>query len=268
LTPIDELIGRASLLDNALPLRGGFGLDLALAHALRVHRDEDLDKTASNSGVPPWPIFVVVDRKALLKKESLPLTERWADVLPVFQLFEIDTDGQCKSVRETLPVATTWLRAGASVRPLGGGGPAHFPAGNAASRLEYWSPKEGAWTPVSEIALHAEGSPWAQTARLEARERDYACSPGEGSGGYREIVGASKSSGILLPETSYIAVENSAQWRVLERAEKTKLGQNAALEHVETPAPPAVWIGVGFGLWLGVRRWRSKHRRLSTGVTV
>jgi hypothetical protein len=262
LTPIDELIGRAALLENALPLRGGFGLDLALAHALRIHRDEDLDKAGSNNGVPPRPIFVMVDRKALLKNERLPLSERWSDVLPVFELFEIDTDGLCKSVREASPVATTWLRSGATVRPLGGVCPAQFPGGNTVKALEYWSPKEGAWLPVSEIALHAEGSPWAQAARLEARERDYACSPGDGSGGFREIVAASKSSGILLPETSYIAVENSAQWRVLEGAEKTKLGQNAALEHVETPAPPAIWVGLGFGLWLAVRRWCSKHRLL------
>ncbi|MFT3867659.1 MAG: MSEP-CTERM sorting domain-containing protein [Nibricoccus sp.] len=256
LTPIDQLIGSPEPLRSALPLRGGFGLDLALAHALRLHRDEDLDKAESARKIPARPIFVVAARKALLKQESLPLTERWTDILASFELHVIDATGQCQPVIQTGAASTIWLRKGASIRPIKELRGAQFPAStrNGAGALEYWSPSEKVWRVVSNNGIHKEGSPWSQAARLEMCEGEFARSPGENPDGYREVVEASKTSGILLPETSYIAVENAAQWRMLEKAEETKLGQNAALDHVETPAPPIVWVGLGFGLWLLIRR--------------
>jgi hypothetical protein len=56
-------------------------------------------------------------------------------------------------------------------------------------------------------------------------------------------------------------VENPAQWRMIDVSERKKLEQNAALNFKEAPAPSWVWLGAGFGLWLGFRRRRALSRR-------
>jgi hypothetical protein len=76
-----------------------------------------------------------------------------------------------------------------------------------------------------------------------------------------ELVKSSRESGILIPATSYIVVENQAQWRMLERSERTKLNQNEALEFLETPAPSAFVLFGGLALWFfGRRAKRSRPR--------
>ena len=68
--------------------------------------------------------------------------------------------------------------------------------------------------------------------------------PSESDTNLPEVVHLSRESGILLPATSYIVVENSAQWKMLELKEKQKLKNKKALEFtdtVETPEP-STWI--------------------------
>jgi len=72
------------------------------------------------------------------------------------------------------------------------------------------------------------------------------------------IVKASRETGVLVPLTSYIVVENQAQWEMLKRKEKQSLKADHALEfdeHQESPAPPVAWL-VPVALLL---LWR--HRR-------
>ena len=68
----------------------------------------------------------------------------------------------------------------------------------------------------------------------------------------KSIVATSRETGILLPATSYIVVENSAQWKMLQMKEKQKLGSLEALEFMETPEP-GFWILLA-GLLLFGRR--------------
>ena len=73
---------------------------------------------------------------------------------------------------------------------------------------------------------------------------------------------ASRESGVMLASTSYIVVENSAQWRILEVSERKKLDQNSALDFKEAPAPSAAWLILGFGIWWGLRRWWFARRAI------
>lgn len=255
LTPLSEQAGSSVDLGALLPLRGGLALDLALAHAIRLHRDRDLDR--AGSAAPVRPVFVVLSRKAAVRNERLPLSQRWAALLGQFELHEISSDGGFVTQFNRFGPDFVWMRQEGIVRPLTAGRAAWFPGAGNGAKLEYWSASSGAWLPVSGSQIHPANSVWSRAARLEAREQDYAFSPGDAGVTLKELVAESRASGQLLPETSYIAVENSAQWRTLESAEKTKLGKNAALEFVETPAPPAVYVALSFMLWLIVRHWRK-----------
>ena len=82
--------------------------------------------------------------------------------------------------------------------------------------------------------------------------------PGDAATDLKSLVQASRETGVLLATTSYIVVENSAQWRTLEASEKQKLGQNTALAFRETPAPPALWLAGAFIIYL-VTRARKKR---------
>jgi len=59
-----------------------------------------------------------------------------------------------------------------------------------------------------------------------------------------EIVRLSRGSGILVPSTSYLVVENPAQWKALELKEKQKLANREALEFTDSPEP-STWILLG-----------------------
>ncbi len=75
------------------------------------------------------------------------------------------------------------------------------------------------------------------------------------------IVEHSRDSGVLLPDTAYIVVENTAQWKVLEQKEGKKLKGNHALDHMKTPEP--IWLVViAYGGYLLYGQLRQRRRRL------
>ena len=65
---------------------------------------------------------------------------------------------------------------------------------------------------------------------------------------YTRLVNESKKTGIMLPLTSYIVLESSSQWKMLERVEKNKLRNRSELEknEVDAPAPSAWLLIIGF----------------------
>jgi len=267
LTPLGELAGNPALtadMAHVLPLAGGFAADLALARALRQHRDLDLDRPAPAGAapVPPRPIFVILSRTAKARLFDLRVTDAWVDVVPGLEIQELGTVGgligQRPAARETAPL----LRLGGSVRPLVTGRAVRFEGAAADdARLEFWSAEKSAWQPVPGVGRRETDTAWAQAIGLHLRQQDLSRMPGNGGVDPTALVRASRASGVLLASTSYIVVENSAQWKMLELSERRKLGQNTALDFKETPAPPALWVVVGFGLWLGFRRWRKSPGR-------
>ena len=72
-----------------------------------------------------------------------------------------------------------------------------------------------------------------------------------------EIVARSRTTGVLVPLTSYIVVENSAQWKMLKRKENQALGADYALEFdefMESPAPSILYLIPVLFILLYVRR--------------
>jgi hypothetical protein len=257
LTPLEQLpgLGQAGW-PRQMPAAGGLSLDTALAHALRQHREADLEGSAH--GLPPHPVFVVIGKTAKPRRLELPLTQAWCDVVQSLDLQEFGTDGTHVVQREGKPGAVPLLRVGDSVRPLVAGRALRFSGGDSKHPLEYYDSATAQWGAVHDMVTRPADSPWGQAVALQLRHQDHQRSPGSPGDGLPALVAASRASGILIPATSYIVVENSAQWKALEAGEKQKLGQNASLDFVETPAPPTLWIALGFGAWLVLRHRRRR----------
>ena len=123
-----------------------------------------------------------------------------------------------------------------------------------------------AWQRLPDVTRQAATTAWSRAVPLQLQQQDHDRNPGGSGVELPSLVRSSRESGILLASTSYIVVENAAQWRMLELSERQKLGQNAALDFRETPAPPAAVVAVGFGLWLLWRHWRGKRRSAATAA--
>ena len=255
LTPIGDLFARQPPdLDRVLPLSGGLALDLALAQGIRQHCEAELDGCTSMDRIPPRPIFVILSRKAGPRTLVLDLANAWLDLLPGLELHELGADGVLVTHRECAVSVRPLLRIGNSVRPLVPGVAARFKAVAESDRLEYWDPATSAWAPVPDANRQASSTPWSRAVSLQLQQQDHARDPGGSGIDLKALVKASRESGVLLAATSYIVVENSAQWRMLELSERQKIGQNAALDFREAPTPPALIIGLGLGLWILLRR--------------
>jgi hypothetical protein len=86
--------------------------------------------------------------------------------------------------------------------------------------------------------------------------------PSLGTAGLTQTVKRSRESGVLVASTSYIVVENSAQWKMLERKQNQKLRNSVALE-VEAVPEPSTWCLITLsGIFLVLcHRQRAKADR-------
>jgi hypothetical protein len=264
--PEADAVTAASL--EALPLRGGFAFDLALAQAIRRHRDVDLDgNSAAGTAVPPRPVFVILSRKNTSQAPMPGVAEAWLDLLPALEIRSFDAAGSYVSWPasgggDALPL----MRVGQSIRTLVPGRMPRFGSAPVDAPLEYWSPAEQRWQAVDSLARVDAGAPWAKAAALHLAQQDHDRTPGDSGVDLKALVKQSRETGVMLPSTSYIVVENSAQWRMLDVAERQKLDQNSALSFKETPAPSWVWMAAGLLAWLGFRKWRSLRLRAAVSL--
>ena len=254
------LPSESALLDT-LPLRGGLVADLALAQAIRKHRDTDLDAPIPGDAPPVRPVFVILGRKLATVAPKLEVAKAWDDLLPALEIYAMDASGALTVLQSGGRAEKPLLRLGNSVRPLVSGRPVRFKAAGPDARLEYWESASGSWKPVDGVTTATDGAPWSRAVTLQARQQDHDRTPGDAAADLKTLVKESRESGVMLASTSYIVVENQAQWRMLDMSERKKLDQNAALNFKEAPAPSWVWMAGGFALWLWLRR-RWAVRRL------
>ena len=260
LTPLDELIAHPPAdLERALPLSGGLALDLALAHGIAQHGAAELDDSTSADRIPPCPVFVILSGNAGPRTLELGVSNAWSDLIPGLELHELGADGTLVTHRQPPTLAMPLLRVGDSIRPLVPGLATRFNATAESSHLECWDPAMSAWTLVPGMTCQSESTAWSRAVSLLLQQQDHARDPGGSDVDLRTLVKASRESGVLLAATSYIVVENSAQWRTLELRERQKLGQSAALDFREAPAPPALVVGLCFGLWILLRHRRNRR---------
>ena len=262
LTPISAL-GRETAKEIAakLPQRGGFVPDLAIAHALRLHRDFDLDGAALGGRPPPRPVVVILSGSLSAQPMNLPTSDAWANVSAGFEVYQIDRSGRLVLQHGAEPSATAIVRRGRSVRPVPPDSSVVFNATEDAP-VEYWSDAGQRWLLLPDIVYQPATALWARAAALQAETQHHAENPGGKRTTAANLVAASRALGVVTPLTSYIVVESSGQWKMLDVAERQKLGQSAALEFQEAPSPSALAVGIAFAGYLALRA-RRKHRHRS-----
>ncbi len=259
LTPLDELPERMRAYDRAMAPAGGLLLDLALAHGLRQHASQELDVATPSLAPPPRPIFVVLGKTAAVRTLAAPLATAWSDVVPGLEVHDYGDDGTFRtSLAQTSAAAVPLVRAGRSLRPVRGPAPVRFIS--TPDPIEYWAAVERRWLPVADLRSRSQPGAWGRAMSLLLRQHDAERNPGGAGDDRRSLVLAGRDAGLMTHATSYIVVENAAQWKLLDVGERRKLAQNDALDHVETPAPGWAWLACGFAIWLAVRRWCSRPR--------
>jgi hypothetical protein len=250
---------------DSLPIEGGFDLDKTLAHTIARYSSAVLNESPSQT-LPPEPIFIIVGRRALEQLPKLNKTRTWQANLSALQVYSVGAgDTELQQLTPDVDLAAPMIRIGTSLRP------AHHRRSLIFDNLsdigtrtpQYYDPASvEKWRPL-QCDQHNGNDAWTQAIELWVQNHRYAASPGSAASTLKDLVTASRSSGILLPATSYIVVENAAQWRMLENKQKQKLEQHEALDFLETPAPHGLLLPIGFALWLGGRKLRARAKTLS-----
>jgi hypothetical protein len=261
LASLDELEKRAfAPLDRLLPARGGLALDLIVARGLRQFRDSELNAWKPENTVPPRPVFVVVGKKAAARTIDWDLTNAWSEgIAPEMELVELDTANGQFIHRAYSGIPPVLVRLGSSIRPWVAQRPVCFENSERDAEVRVWSQSDRAWRPLAKVRRAQGKAAWLSAASLERQHQELIRHSKTERSAAATLVSASRESGILLPVSSYIVVENSAQWKMLEQSQKTKLAQNSALEFKETPAPGLAWIAAGLLIWWVLRRrWKGR----------
>jgi len=117
------------------------------------------------------------------------------------------------------------------------------------------------YRPVAHTSLPAD-SAYARGAALWEQCRRTSYEPATLTAARAGIVQASRDTGILTPLTSFIVVENQAQWEIMKRKEGQALKAHQALafdefvESMESPEPSILWF-----LPVVYLLWRKKRKR-------
>jgi len=158
------------------------------------------------------------------------------------------------------------LRAGAETHPCIGRSAACliFPSAGDGQGLELLTLRPGLAraAPVPGLLVVSAESRWAQGAAAWRLQRSWDRLPVPARNAVRrEALAASRASGVLTPGGSYIVVENSMQWKMLEVKQWQTLAGNAALDLVESPAPGwlPVLIACVLSAWIFARIRRRKR---------
>lgn len=248
-----------SQLDHALREEGGFLGDLALARALRRHVEQDLNRWTREAELPPRPIFVVISDHAAARTWELELTNHWQHFEVDSPIEELGADGTTFTHRPGETFRRPLIRSGTAIRPVLPQQTLLLPRASAGAPLFYATPSSAGitWKPLAAIESAAPDSAWSKGMAIQAAHETFARNPGKSTAKLGDVVAQSREANVLTPATSYIVVETAAQWQRLAEVEDQKLGQNSALDVLEAPAPPIVWVALGF---LGWAAWQRRRR--------
>ncbi len=139
-----------------------------------------------------------------------------------------------------------------------------------AGTVEVLAAESGEFVRLQPDIEFAADSIYARGMQLWADYRSTVYDPPSADEARKGLIAEARDIGILYPEASYIVLENSAQWKMLERAEKQALGADSALEFDEfdTPGPPVLVLLAGFLLYSAVRQRRLTSRQHGSGPRV
>ncbi len=242
-TPVSLREATELLTGGRLSERGGFCRDRAVKGALQWWQSNQPDAIPLVLVVSSATNTPVADPDLAFYASAWPGLDGYVLLRPDGTIQSVDWNGY----ERPLEKSPSWTKL-----ELGGN--------------HHWVPMRG---DVPQVVLnpYAKSTAIIGPETLQARYRQGARTwllsharwqnPGATTASLSALVEASRASGVLVPATSYIVVENSAQWRFLEQSEKKKLAENSALEFRDAPEPSTWMLALGFGAWLLWRRRRK-----------
>ena len=133
-----------------------------------------------------------------------------------------------------------------------------FDDGVETTPIEVFDSIEARWCPIDSVSSARGANTYSDAVELWKHWYTGEYNPSLRNN-LEDWISDSKTSRILIPDTGYIVVENSAQEELLRRKEKQKLNAHQALEHMETPEPKTLLL---ISMLIGIL-WFTARKRLN-----
>ena len=226
--------------ERMLPARGTLDAAGVLRRLARHYRSQN-----SESNVVPRIAWVGASARAALERVKAEQWEAFRHELPgVRDLVLMDEKGLL--TKFSIPGAADGgklmvaLKSGSQVRLDSRRTHSQVVFAESVTPPTIWSKDRRAWCPIEGLAVMPMSSRWAKGAAAWRLQRASEECPALDHL-RRDILKASRESGVLTTSGSYIVVENSMQWKMLEVKQRQTLAGDAALDLVESPAPSG-WL--------------------------
>ena len=255
--------------DRMLPSRGSFDTPGVLRRLAFQSRSSSFDGVGPHTVKSPRIVLAGCSARAALEAVKpdawRAVCNEWPVVTELLLLSEKGTVD-----RFAVPGATAHtgkliaLASGAEDRLCAGNGPEMTAFAQGGTSLNVLSADLVRLAPVPGLIVMPLASRWAKGATAWRLQRALDEHPAQDHL-RRDILKASRESGVLTTSGSYIVVENSMQWKMLDVKQRQTLAGDAALDLVESPAPRGWLLAAlfAFAIWL-VERFRAL--RVKRGV--
>jgi hypothetical protein len=273
--PIDQLRTIASIpASRWLPARGSFLQDRAILKVLLDAQDAAAEsgQDSLESAALSFPIVISLQSTPPLDTAGSALAYVGSSLPDVAGYYRCDSaEGAPSPIRfdgspmkeERFPIQpVVVLRQSGHLAFCGHGETASlsFPGTTASAAVEVYDSASQKFRTVTGITRLPEQSRYARGTAVWRKNRIILENPSSALRWLPEIIDESRDSGVLVPASSYIVVENSAQWKMLQLKQQQKLKRNQSLDFMDTPEP-SVWVVGLLTLALSVL-WSLLRRRL------
>jgi hypothetical protein len=133
------------------------------------------------------------------------------------------------------------------------GVPAKGAGTEANAQVKIWDPEGAQFVPLAPTSFMPCTGTWAQGAAAWQLQTQLHLYPSKDDV-RRDILKQSWVCGVVTDVGSYIVVENSAQWKMLELKQRQTLAANAALDTVEASAPNMALLVLGLIVFIVARK--------------
>ena len=241
LTLVDAANKTSAVLSSRLmPMRGGFDEELALRYTIADY----YEKRPIHSIYFPQ-VWYISGSKVTNLTDKAP---EWL-VSEIPELYDSRT-------REVVV-----LRRGAEIVAIDPDlaiNQLRFDDGVETTPIEVFDSIEARWCPIDSVSSARGANTYSDAVELWKHWYTGEYNPSLRNN-LEDWISDSKTSRILIPDTGYIVVENSAQEELLRRKEKQKLNAHQALEHMETPEPKTLLL---ISMLIGIL-WFTARKRLN-----
>lgn len=268
ISPLISVSDRDSLATEidrlALPARGGFWMQRAIAHEILRLNDQIVESDLERS-----PTFVVmlgdetpadkdidIHQWRYLIPDLGPIYVYKNDALSGFSLASGDQLNNAENQQHTPVVA---IKVNDRIQLYPADTSSILDAGDGVNMAAY-NPASHSFSPVitTNIPTAVDGK-WGQFAAIWNGWQTSSLQPSLFESKRQTFLDVSRKNNLLLPSTAFIIVESASQWKILERKEDQSLKNHSALEFEEQQASePPWWLLLGFMLlYMFVRARRA-----------